>query len=79
MLAIGTKLKSVRLDILQAKLVCLQQGSIVYAYQCFDSWRHSAMVGSHEHFIPHGNRFANDFGDGGVESRVPLGMQVVDV
>ena len=37
------------------------------------------MVGSHEYFIPHGDRFAHDFGDGGVESRVPLGVQVVDV
>ena len=37
------------------------------------------MVGPYEYLVPHGNRFADHFGDGGVKSLVLGGMQIVDV
>jgi hypothetical protein len=78
-LSFGTKITAVGFNILQTELVCLQQRLIVHAYQCYDTWRCSAMVRPYEHLVPHGNRFADHFGDGRVKSLVLDGMQVVDV
>lgn len=74
MFVIEIKLRVVGLNILQTKLICFQKCTTVYAYPCFDAWRQYAMIFFDKHFIPHWDRFAHHFGDGGIKSLVVVRM-----